>query len=385
MTGEETWDALVVGAGPAGAACAQRLARGGARVRMLEKARLPRYKTCGGGVVTRARGMLAELGGVAYDREHRAVELHVSDADLRFRVERDEPLVSMAMRAPLDHALVEAAVAAGADLAEECALESLDDDGDVLAVRTNRGRLRARCVVACDGALSPTARAAGWHEPPETVPALEWEIGVSAGDLERFADAPVFDFPRDMRGYAWVFPKADHLSVGLLDAGPDARRLAARLEDWLASIGLAERRAEERHGFVIPVRPRAGGAARGRVLLAGDALGLADPVTCEGISHALASGTLAADAILASEGDGARARKTYTRELQRSIGRELAWARRVAALVYGRPRARTWLFERAGAGLSELMADLVAGRTGYRAALTRPGSWGRLARRAVLG
>src|SRR4029077_6064907 len=128
--------------------------------------------------------------------------------------------------------------------------------------------------------------------------------------LERFARVPRFDVGTVPYGYAWVFPKTAHLSVGVLTTHRGAINLHGQLEEYLRVIGLAPQ-STERHGFVIPVRPRAGALARERMLLVGDAAGFADPVTAEGISFATQSGKLAADAIVASELDPPRARAGY--------------------------------------------------------------------------
>src|SRR4029077_4203440 len=128
--------------------------------------------------------------------------------------------------------------------------------------------------------------------------------------LERFARVPRFDVGTVPYGYAWVFPKTAHLSVGVLTTHRGAINLHGQLEEYLRVIGLAPQ-SMERHGFVIPVRPRAGPLARARMLLVGDAAGLADPGTAEGISLAARSGRLAADAIIASQLDPRRACAGY--------------------------------------------------------------------------
>jgi geranylgeranyl reductase family protein len=374
----ERYDAVVVGAGPAGAAAARHLAHGGARVVLIEKLAPPRYKTCGGGLVGKALAELpAELAFEA-ERSFTRVELGFLESGLSFRVERPEPIVVMVMRAELDHALVRAAVAAGAEFQPDCAFEGLEERGGEVLVATRRGPLRAALVIAADGALSPVARAAGWRAAPACVPALEGELAVGPDGLTRFADHARFDFELPAGGYAWVFPKRAHLSVGVVQMHRGPARLKELLAQYLARLGLGAAGPLELHGFLIPLRPRPGGLARGRVLLAGDAAGLADPVTAEGISHALASGRLAAQAALEERAHPERAGAAYERALERTLLPELRAARFLARLVYRHPRLRNAVFRRRGAALCSGMCAVIAGRSTYRALLFDPRNYARL-------
>src|SRR5205807_4901722 len=147
--------------------------------------------------------------------------------------------------------------------------------------------------------------------------------------------------------------------------------LHRQLEEYLRVIGLAPQ-AMERHGFVIPVRPRAGPLARERMLLVGDAAGLADPVTAEGISPAARSGGLAADAIIASELDPPRARAGYYAALRPMLA-ELRVARMLARLLYEHPRPRRWVFRRVGQRPVEAINHVSLRRRAYRGPLPCPG------------
>jgi flavin-dependent dehydrogenase len=307
------------------------------------------------------------------ERECRVAEVHLRDAGLRFSARRSEPIISMVMRETLDAFLVSAAQAAGAHLQTECEVHGLTRRHDHVELATSLGTRRARFVVAADGALSPVARMAGWPDARHLVPALEYEIHVADGAFARLCSAARFDLGHVPFGYAWVFPKKEHLSVGVVSMRRGRTDLTGMLEQYLRLLGLANGvRRVERHGFVIPVRPRRGSFVSDRVLLAGDAAGFAEPLTGEGITLAIQSGHIAARALLASDLEPDRVRHAYDRALRRTILPELRWGSVLSRLTYDAPRARTWLARWNGSRFSELLADVFAGGRTYRELLTDP-------------
>ena len=372
-------DVAVVGAGPAGATAALVLARAGVAVALLDRAPLPRDKTCGGGVVARALDSLPPGIAIPVERRLGRVESRFSDTGVAVTVERTAPLVHMAMRAPLDLALAEAARAAGAVLHAPGALERVALSPDHVRLETTRGLVRARFLVVADGATGLTARAAGWTEPLSTVPALEAEVEVPPRVLERFADRARFDLGTPAGGYGWIFPKADHLSVGVgvFTRSAARRRLRDELARYLHAVGLGEASLRRVRGAPIPVRPRRV-VARGRVLLAGDAAGLADPLTGEGISLAIQSGRLAAESLLAARLDPRSAARVYAASLHRSVLRDLRIARGLAWVLYGRPALARRLVPRLGQLAGEALTEVVAGRRTYRALIGSGRAWRRL-------
>ncbi len=374
------YDAIVVGSGPAGSSATLDLAGAGARVAVLEKMALPRYKTCGGGIVGRAlRALAVDVGHTIERRCHRA-ELHVLDTNLCFRTARLDPIVSMTMRSDFDFALVSAAQTAGAEVHQACEVVGVAPARDgAVTLDTTKGPMRTRFVLAADGATSLLARKSGWQDDRQLIPALECEVSVSTRDLERFSDAARFDFGFVPAGYAWVFPKRDHLSIGVGTMRRRPINLHQLFAEYLTRIGIRDVRTIERHGYLIPIRPRTV-FARGRTLLLGDAAGLADPVTAEGISFAIQSGRLAAKALLRSGFDESAALEAYHAELGREILPELRAGRGLARLLYDSPSLRKWLFRHSGQRLSEGVTDVMMGEKTFREVLRSPVSYLRLFR-----
>jgi flavin-dependent dehydrogenase len=231
-------------------------------------------------------------------------------------------------------------------------------------------------VVAADGALGRTAGLAGWPETRRLARAVELELAADGRTPHGPAEEARFDFGCVPGGYAWVFPKRDHLSVG---AGVFRRNGAAgllsRLRDYLARRGLEGGREIRRQGGTIPISPRRDGFVRNRVLLAGDAAGLADPLTGEGIYGALTSGFLAAEVLVAGELGERAVRESYEAGLRGRLLGELSLGRRLAGFFYGWPRVRNGLFSLCGQPLSEAVALVVLGRKGYGELLGDPGNY----------
>jgi len=365
------FETVVVGAGPAGALAAFELARAGRSVALLEQHSLPRDKTCGGGLVWRGRERLPAGFALPIERECRRARLVPFLGAEPVEVVRDLPIVTMTMRSALDRSLVELACASGAELVAPAELLAIERAQGAFRLATSSGAFECRMLVGADGARGVVARSCGWKEPLATIPALEVEL---EADDQRFADTAVFDFGTSEPGYAWIFPKREHLSVGVLAARRGAKELRSELARHLERWGLAGARVRTFSGCVIPMRPRKS-CARPGVLLAGDAAGLVDPLTAEGISLALESGRLAGRAIAEAEGDPARAAASYARALRRGILPELRIARALAGLIYRRPRLARRILARNGRGACEALADVVCGTGSYRSIARNPRAW----------
>ena len=304
------YDAIVVGAGPSGSTCAYRLASAGASVLLLDKARFPRDKPCGGGVTIRALEQLP----FGIDP---VVEGVVDRFELRlghrrgFSRRAHAPLALMTQRRRLDAYLLENAVAAGAELREGVRVSEVREDGV--------GADTAQVVIGADGANGVTARSLGMRTDREHGVALEGNLANEHIDVERYARRLLLEFGTVPGGYGWVFPKGDHVNFGVggwEDEGPRLREHLARLCE---AHGVDTAALTEVRGHRLPLRHQGSALASGRVALVGDAAGLVDPLSGDGLYEAFLSSRLAAAhalAILAGEQEGFDA---YAQQLEQRL------------------------------------------------------------------
>jgi geranylgeranyl reductase family protein len=286
----EEYDVAVVGAGPAGSSAARAAAEAGARVVVLDRVAFPRYKTCGGGLIGPS---LAALPGEPPTRaDITRVSLSLAGGRRRTRTV-DEPCLRMVTRAELDSWLLDRAAAAGAEVRAPSRVLSVDDG----VVTTDGGAFRAQVVVAADGTSSRLAREVGVRLAHVDL-GLELELEAGRHDAE-WADRVHLDWGPIPGSYGWVFPKGDTLTVGVIaarGAGDATRRYLRDLMGWLGLEGL---RVVHDSGHLTRCRTPDSPLGSGRVLLAGDAAGLLEPWTREGISFATRSGALAGAAAAA--------------------------------------------------------------------------------------
>jgi menaquinone-9 beta-reductase len=316
------FDAVIVGAGPAGSTAALCMARAGARVALVDRRAFPRDKACGDLVGPRGVRLLAELDVPVTGARQVGDLIVVGPSGRRILLPalpgRDYPGYALAVsRLVLDRALFEAAVAAGARPVRDLFVGLSGDARTPIGVHlAGAGEVRADVVVGADGATSRVAAAAGLVEARQAL----WGFALRA-----YLDAPV-ELPhillwepepwRLFPGYGWIFPTVDgRANVGLgLGTGADrvrARQAGERFDGFCRHLqrqGLlpdAARDRGRRLGGWLKMGMIGTVPARGTVLLAGDAAGLINPLQGEGIAQAMASGRAAATAILTGGPTGA--------------------------------------------------------------------------------
>lgn len=331
MAGANSYDAIVVGAGPGGSTTAHRLASAGANVLLLDRATFPRDKPCGGGVTLRAAAQIP----VSIDP---VVEQVVTIAELglayRRKVERGagDPLVLMTQRRRLDHHLAESAVAAGVEFRDGVKVTAVETDEHGATVTAGGERLRAATVVGADGVNGITARSLGLGGNRWVAVALEANVPNEKIDPERWRGRFLMELCALPGGYAWIFPKGDHVNVGVGGFESEGPRLRKHLARLCEAHAIRWEDLEEIRGFRLPCRAADSTLARGRALLVGDAAGLVDPLTGDGMYEAFLSGRYAADAVGRLLAGEATSLDPYDVELTKRLSTHLwaAWSLKAA-------------------------------------------------------
>lgn len=344
---ESKYDVIVIGSGPAGACAAAPLAQAGLRTLILEKENLPRYKPCGGGLTTKVPGIVDfDLGSMAeatISRLYTAWD-HRAMVDLQF----PQPIAWCIMRDKFDQFLTERAAKAGAVLHTGEPVQALALDDGAPRVKTAQGEYRAEVVVGADGVNSLTARAAGLNEGRTLAGALEVEMEVPAAQRDAWRNTFYFDFGAVSCGYAWIFPKEDHLSVGIgsFASGKLLKRrkkgnapdLRARLARWVdGEPTLRGHRDLLTRGHLLSLGGREAPLQRGRVVLTGDAASLVDPFTGEGIYYAMRSGQIAANVIQEAFRREDLSLAEYTPRVYGEFMRDFTSSLRITRLFYRFP------------------------------------------------
>ncbi|GAA2673437.1 geranylgeranyl reductase family protein [Streptomyces lunalinharesii] len=344
---QQVWDVVVVGAGPAGASAAHAAACAGRRVLLLEKAELPRYKTCGGGIIGPSRDSLPPGFELPLrDRVH-AVTFTLNGRLTRTRRSR-HMLFGLINRPEFDAALVESATDAGAQVRTGVTVTRVEQHGanvpdrrTVAVVLADGEVVLARAVVGADGSASRIGAHVGVKVDQVDL-GLEVEIPVPETVAEDWAGRVLLDWGPMPGSYGWVFPKGDTLTVGVISARGEGAATKRYLEDFVGRLGLAGFEPRISSGHLTRCRADDSPLSRGRVLVCGDAAGLLEPWTREGISFALRSGRLAGEwAVRISEAhdavDARRQALNYAFAIKAGLGVEMAVGRRLLAAFARRP------------------------------------------------
>ena len=366
----------IIGAGPAGAMAAIRLARAGASVRLFDPSH-PREKPCGGGVTGRALALIADIVQLQ-ELPAVVVKSAIVEAPTPVRLKPDAARVDLIdrgiapgsslvvlSRAVFDAALANAAVGSGAQLVAEKVVE-LTRAAEQIHITTTRREYAADFVIGADGANSLVRKTF-------SRPFTRAEMSIAAGYFVHGASSRdvAIACMAEQPGYLWSFPRPDHLAVGVCARaieGATAGGLRAQSLEWIRSHGLNSGADLLQYAWPIPSAGfgrsgdlRAGGD---RWMLVGDAAGLVDPLTREGIYYALLSGEWTADAL---ERSPAHAAAHYQQRVREDIYPELSRAAALSGLFFSRDFSQSFVAALRESGrIRDVFRDLVAGVQPYR-------------------
>jgi len=298
------YDAIVIGLGPAGSHFSYALSKLGYRVLAFEKEPKDRYKACAGGIsplsVQLLKASYGTIPSSVIERSVSQVSLETNKDSIVLKVPGTDAFTTY--RSKFDSWLVNESIESGAIVKEECEPAAVSITNESVAVKYREDNIlkeaAAHCLVAAYGVRSSVQRMLKLDPPPQMI-AVQSELEVPKEEIDD--DGGPLRFYYDSRwsqsGYSWIFPKNQHLSVGLLDV-PTNPNPKQRLLDFIQSNPITSRLTYKEmpvvRGAPIPndVLPQ---TYRDRILILGDAAGFADRITWEGISYALTSAGIAVE------------------------------------------------------------------------------------------
>jgi geranylgeranyl reductase family protein len=324
-------DVIVCGAGPSGSTAAIELLKQGFSVMILEKKVFPRYKVCGAGLTPKILEIVpADIAHVIHTTIH-SVRFSTNFEEV-FTRSSEKPVMFCTSREEFDHLLLKNAEMNGALSKMGEQVKEIIQDNESVTVRTQSGSYRGRFFVAADGAASLAARTFGLRGDIEWGMAWEAELETTPYILEKYSETIFLDWGTFPGGYAWVFPKKDHLSAGVGGPARLSRYMPQYYRDFLGSTNIPVLKTLSNRSFPIPVKRGKNPVHNKRVVLAGDAAGLTDTLTGEGIYWAVKSGKIAAETVGNAILLGRNNLDEYSLRINREILPELNEAVRIRAL-----------------------------------------------------
>jgi len=360
---KQSHDVIVVGAGPAGATLAYELAKKGIGVLVLEKEKLPRYKCCAGAVTSKTAKLLDfDISGV--------VEDVINEVSFTFNLgdpylgQHSQPLVYTVMRDVFDYFLVTRAQQMGAVFMDGQKVMRIQVSADWVEISTADDIFRSRLVVGADGAYSVVVKELGMGRSMEYVAGIESEIVVPEEEMAKWKSRVRIDLGCIPGGYAWVFPKRDYLSIGAGCLASKARHLDRYHQKFLNSLSIGSYTIARSSSHLIPTCTKGRLVWQDKALLLGDAAGLADPLTGEGIYNAIQSAQLATPVIENSLARGKVGLQDYQQVVEKKIMSELRIARKLSKFFVRFPRLAFGMLDRSG-GAWRTICNLMLGEIDY--------------------
>ena len=323
----QAWDVIVVGAGPAGCAAAYDLTTSGKSVLLLDRCKFPRPKACAGGVTIKAARVLRySIMPVVVATVCR---IQVSkNLEHSGTFNSSKPVCLMTVREDLDAFCLRQTIGAGAEFRRIGQIQEVRELSDKVVLSAAEGDLEARFLIGADGANSQVRRLMGDAAWFHAGFALEAQVASS-----HHASSMHLDFGVVRDGYGWVFPKDGHLNVGLYSESQRHNITRSVLAEYVQKK-LGTDKFDCLIGQYLGMGGRGNRHRHRRVLLVGDAAGLVDPLTGEGIYHAIVSGQAAARAINSELTEGVPTVETFRTEL-REVQVDLGLSKRAANRFYG--------------------------------------------------
>jgi geranylgeranyl reductase family protein len=360
---KQNHDVIVVGSGPAGATLAYELAKRGIGVLVLEKEKLPRYKCCAGGITSKAAKLLDfDISKVAEDAIHEVS--FTFNLGSPYLGQHSQPLMYTVMRDVFDYVLVQRARQLGAALVDGQEVTQVQMSADWVNISTADNIFHSRLVVGADGAYSVVARELGMGRSIEYLVGIESEIVLPEEELTKWKSRAQIDLWCIPGGYGWIFPKRNHLSIGIGCSASKARDLHAYYEKFLGSLNIGSFTIARSSSHLIPTCTKGRLVWQNKALLLGDAAGLADPLIGEGIYNAIQSAQLAAPVIEDYLVRGQAGLQNYQEVVEKRIVSELRMARILSKILLRFPHLAFGMFNQ-NDRVWRTVCDLMLGEIDY--------------------
>jgi flavin-dependent dehydrogenase len=354
----------ILGGGPAGAFAAAQLASAGLCVQLFDE-KLAWEKPCGGGLTYKAYSRYPFLLDNPTPKRLVGETVLAAPNAGEVTLQLHQPLLIYS-RLDLNRLFLERAERAGAQI-EKARILSLHRSASRWQLRTNAGTSEADFCIVATGARNPLRQLGTDLRPVDTMSALGYYV---PGSQERID----IQFLPHLEGYIWVFPRCGHLSVGICGKGEAAGSLRRRLELYMSRRGISWQGASF-YSHLLPSLDAAswrGNRVSGDGWMAvGDAAGLVDPITGEGLYYAIRSADIAAGALLSDRVSPPDRAEHYRRCLQRDFAADLELGSRLAnrfflgRFLLGAVTDRMVQFTRRSQRFSVIMQDLFSGQQRY--------------------
>lgn len=354
----------VLGGGPAGAHAAEKLAASGLQTILLDE-KLAWEKPCGGGITYKAYEKYPYLFENQTEKKivtESYIGAHKSGA---VRMELNQPLLIFSRR-DLNQLLLDRAEQAGAQIEKERVL-SVEEKENGWSLHTKHGQIDADYVVVATGARNPLRDMGTAWTPNDTMVALGYYIPTTQPHID-------IQFLDRLEGYIWIFPRLGHLSAGICGRGESAQQLRLRLERYLDEKGINWKQGQL-YAHMLPSLSRASWrtnrVAGKRWIAVGDAAGLVDPITGEGIYYAMRSADIASQVVTSASFDPLSASAAYRSRIEEDFLLDLEFGASFAQKLYlGRFFFKSIPacivdYMRRSPKLYELMQDIFSGTQDY--------------------